>query len=669
MKKILSILLLLILGAGGFGYYKYRQATGGFIALTPENIAELKAETAKQNESAFVTPQPQPASERTSELLPNSPENTSKNVYFGDLHIHTSISFDSYLFGNRHTLDDAYAFARGEPLETLAGETMQLSRPLDFVGIADHAETFGMMQACQQMDPNDLPDEFAGFCEGFENPSLGFFSKLRQMGQARPLIFPSFICELFDGDCANGNRDLGLPLWELSKAKAEENNEPGVFTAFAGYEYSPALDKAGKHHRNVFFRNSNTSKYAYSAFDARTAPILWRMLEEDCTGDCEFLTILHNPNKTWGLAYAQHTIDNDAYTDEDWDRRARYEPVVEMFQIKGASECAIGVGTSDEQCAFEQFLPPCKGGETLGCIHPTSMVRDGLKLGLAEEQQLGLNPFKVGLIGSTDTHNANPGDSEEYDYRGMAGIFTSPASKRLAPGRPDRLPLERNPGGLAAVWAVENTRDAIFDSLQAREVYATSGTRIRLNFFGAPHLSGNMESEASPGDMETNPMPSADSVSFADSVPMGGNLRLSGTQAPTFKMMAQMDPMAVPLDRVQVIKGWVKDGKSYESLMDVACSDDRVPDAQGRCPDLDASVDLTSCAAATGKGAAQLTAHWTDPDYDPSAKAFYYLRVLEIPTCRWSTYDAIRLGREPLKAVPATHQERAWSSPIWTERG
>ena len=645
MKKITLGVLLIAVIASGAAYYKYRQATSGFIALTDENLAVMSAETAAQNEAAFFQPPPRG--------LQLQAPNADKNLYFGDLHVHSSLSFDSYLFGNRNDLDQAYAFAQGEPLTTLAGEALQLSRPLDFVAITDHAETFWMMDVC--FNGTDLPRAVSEFCAGFDNPSLGFFMTAMSLGVDRPLQIPDFLCELIDGECtARQAIDQGRPMWELIKAKAEQYNRPGVFTAFAGYEYSPPLAGTGKLHRNVIFRNQHTSTYAYSAFDARTAPILWQMLEDECTDDCEFLTIPHNLNKTWGLAYGRQTIDGDAYQREDWQRRARYEPLIELYQIKGNSECAIGINTTDEECAFEQFFPVCAEGESQGCIHPTSMARDGLKSGLKMQKDIGINPFQQGFIGATDNHNGSPGDTEEYDYRGSVGLFTSPAAKRLAPKLTNRMPMLRSPGGLAGVWAVENTRDALFDSMQQREAYATSGSRIRLRFFAGDGYTEQMLNS-----------PRGIASGYAQGVPMGGQLSVSAGVQPTFMARAEMDPMTVPLDRLQVVKGWIDSGQSYEKITDVACSDGRVPDGEGRCDQLIAPVDLSNCQPASDRGAAELSAVWTDPDYNPALEAFYYVRVLEIPTCRWSTYDALRLGREPPAIVWPTHSERAWSSPIW----
>jgi hypothetical protein len=282
------------------------------------------------------------------------------------------------------------------------------------------------------------------------------------------------------------------------------------------------------------------------------------------------------------------------------------------------------------------------------------MARDGLKSGLKMQKEIGINPFQQGFIGATDNHNGSPGDTEEYDYRGSVGLFTSPAAKRLAPKLTNRMPLLRSPGGLAGVWAVENTRDALFDSMQQREAYATSGSRIRLRFFA--------------GDGYTKQMldsPRGIASGYTRGVPMGGQLNVSVGAQPTFMARAEMDPMTVPLDRLQVIKGWIDSGQSYEKIVDVACSDGRVPDDQGQCGDLVAPVDLANCQPASDRGATELSAVWMDPDYDSALDAFYYVRVLEIPTCRWSTYDALRLGREPAAIVWPSHAERAWSSPIW----
>ena len=395
---------------------------------------------------------------------------------------------------------------------------------------------------------------------------------------------------------------------------------------------------------------------------------LWKGLEATCdkADDCDFLTMPHNPNKAWGLTYSRYAYDGKQYTEDDWRLRQRREPLTEIYQNKGASECALGVGATDEECAFAQVLDPCQPGETTGCAFETGFVRDGLKVGLELEQELGFNPLQIGFIAATDGHNANPGDVEEWDFRGTVGTISSPAVRRMSGtnlgDKAYRSMLKfHTPGGLAAVWAPENTREAIFDALARRETYATSGPRIGLRFYAgrgidqamidAPDLVQHLEAEA---------------------VSMGAVLPSSQrpdqqSESPEFLVWAVRDPMDAPLQRLQMVKGWIDDaGQTHEKVVDIACADGlQVDSATGRCPDNGADVDLATCQFSAGAGDTELKTLWRDPDYGPDQRAFYYVRVLMNPTCRWSSFDAIRLGREPDPSVPATIQERAWSSPIW----
>ena len=456
--------------------------------------------------------------------------------------------------------------------------------------------------------------------------------------------------------------------WARYIALADAHNEPGVLTTFAAYEYSPTLPEQGKHHRNVLFNGTDLPEHAISSMDVGNAIDLWRGLEATCTGNCDFLTIPHNMNKGWGLFYSRYTWDGGRYDEEDWRLRKRREPLVEMYQVKGASECALGVGATDEECAFSQVLAPCEQGEETGCAFETAFARQGLKIGLELDRELGYNPLAFGMIGSTDTHTGNPGDVEEWDFVGKAGLVSSPAIRRLRE-RPDAPPDPKpyqsllqfhTSGGLAAVWAEENTRDALFAAMKRREVYATSGPRITLRFFAG---WGFDESIA----LERDPV----AVATSGGVPMGGVLRPAAgdTASPTFYVAAQGDWMSAPLQRVQIIKGWIDaDGKTHEKVRDIACSDGfDVDPTTRRCPDNGASVDLATCKPTGDTGAMQLMTAWKDPDFDRSQGAFYYVRVLQNPTCRWSTYDALRLGREPDPRVPATLRERVWSSPIWID--
>ncbi len=629
------ILGLAAAGAAGFFYVQSRLSAP---VVSDDAISELRSEAAAQNEQAFDAPQPEPT------LYPSPSAN--KNVYFGDLHVHSANSFDSYLFGNRLSLDDAYHFARGEAVENAVGEVMQLTRPLDFVAITDHAEGFGLHEAC------DLPEksaELQAYCERMERPDARFFLELRAQGEKRP---PQQVLDGFVGEAETANT-LKAATWRRIVEAADRHNAPGELTTFAAYEYSPPLPDRGKIHRNVIFKSSDTPNHAPSAFDALTELDLWRQLNATCQAPCSYLTIPHNPNKSWGLAFAGVTIDGDLYTEEDWRLREEVEPIVEMFQVKGNSECVIGFGTADEDCGFEQFLRVCKEGQETSCIFPTSMIRDGLKKGLSLEDEIGFNPLAFGLIGSTDVHNSNPGDTEEWDYRGASGIFSAPAKTRLT--APRARSLNNNPGGLAAIWSEENTRDALFEAMQRKEVYATSGTRIRLRFFAGFDLTTDLLN-----------VPDLATAAYASGVPMGASLKASDAQQPSFLVWAMRDPLSAPLDRVQIIKAWTENGEMKESVFDVICSDGREPDAiTAQCAKTEATVDLADCSSASAAGAAELRQVWTDPDYTPDQNAFYYARVIENPTCRWSTYDALRLGQAPLSVIEPTIQEMAWSSPIW----
>lgn len=636
MRWIYSIVGVAVVVAA-FGYFYVQQRLAAPL-VSEAAVAQLKSDAAAEDESAFDIPDAKPAAYPA--------PNPLKNVYFGDLHTHSNLSFDAYIFGTRLTVDQAYRIAKGEAVVNTVGNKVQLATPLDFAAVTDHAEGFGMHESCD--DPEITKDTIA-FCKSLEQPDVNLFLRLREQGEKRP---PARVTNLDP----EKDRRFAQSTWAKIVAVAEDHNEPGKFTTFAAYEYSPPLPDSGKIHRNVIFRNNTVPVHAVSAFDALTEIDLWEQLRAGCTGACEFLTIPHNPNKTWGLAFASHTIDGDPYTVKDWKTRDALEPLVEMFQIKGNSECSVGFGTSDEECNHEQFLPRCKEGQETGCIHPTSMARDGLKKGLLLEEEMGFNPLDFGMIGSTDTHNSNPGDTEEWDFRGMSGLFSMTAKKRLSEGRGgNRANLERNPGGLAAVWAPENTRDALFEAMQRKEVYATSGTRIRLRFFGSFGFADGL----------------ADSVTalesaYADGVPMGSTLKGVSEGAPSFLIWASRDPLNAPLDKIQIIKGWTQDGEVKESVYDVLCSEGRTVDPQTRrCATTTASVDLSNCDIDQGRGAAELKTVWTDPSYGADQNAVYYVRVIQNPTCRWSTYDSLRLGEAPPEGFPATSTEMAWSSPIW----
>lgn len=591
--------------------------------------------------------------------------NPENNVYFGDTHVHTALSFDSYLLGNRLGLEDAYKFAQGKAITLSSGDVKQLDRPLDFVALADHAESYGLFVTCQRPD---LTKKQRKFCEQFDSPSFFTFMKLRNEALQRPPVRSQRLC---GGDFVGTCVEDAKTTWRQVHETADLYNQPGEFTTFAAYEYSPVLPDRGKLHRVVLFKNSEVPDRALSAYEATTVLDLWGSLESECKGNCEFLTIPHNMNRTWGLAYSGTTIDGDAYNSADWALRGRSEPLAEIFQVKGSSECGYGVGASDEECNFELHAPICDDDETIGCSGRTSFAREGLKIGLELEERLGFNPLQFGFIGSTDTHKSNAGDVKENKAGNEASVQEKLAKKRLGYrkwlGYKGLKPAQlKSAGGLAAVWAAENTREAIFDAMKRRETYATSGSRIKLRFFGGWDYPQAL--------LDDNNMIAK---AYQNGVPMGGTLFEIGSaftekskseksKTPEFLIWAVKDSMGNNLQRVQMVKGWMEKGKSKEQVFDIACSDGLSPDPEsGRCPDNGASVDISNCAVTPGIGDSEIKVRWRDPDFNPEQSAFYYVRVLENPSCRWSTYDAVRLGVEPRDDIPATIRERAWSSPIW----
>jgi hypothetical protein len=664
------IIMLLLIGVVAVGNHLILDKIG------PESVPR---DLALQDDSKVVAPVVQPAANGEA---PSS--GGELNLYWGELHLHTAESFDSSMMGNKLGIEDAYRFAKGEPLIGAGGETMQLSRPLDFVAITDHAEGFGSRTHCD--DPNlSLFERAACWVMAQDNPI--FLSLIvegaRGEGEPGELSLPTGVyqpkarkvpgvdrfptCKWGDSTVERCYDNVSTD-WARYVQLADDYYEPGELTTLVAYEFSPGMPDQGKHHRNVIFRSNSVPERAISSIDVPNAIELWKGLEATCDKayGCDFLTMPHNPNKAWGLTYSRYAYDGKQYTEDDWRLRQRREPLTEIYQNKGASECALGVGATDEECAFAQVLDPCQPGETTGCAFETGFVRDGLKVGLELEQELGFNPLQIGFIAATDGHNANPGDVEEWDFRGTVGTIASPAVRRMSAtnlgDKAYRSMLKfHTPGGLAAVWAPENTREAIFDALARRETYATSGPRIGLRFYAARGIDQAM-------------IDAPDLVQHleAEAVSMGAVLPSSQrpdqqSESPAFLVWATRDPLDAPLQRVQMVKGWIDDaGQTHENVVDIACADGlQVDPATGRCPDNGASVDLSTCQYSAGSGATELKTIWRDPDYDQNQSAFYYVRVLMNPTCRWSSFDAIRLGREPDPSVPATIQERAWSSPIW----
>lgn len=617
------------------------------------------------------------ASAQTEASGAQSTPNPLRNAYFGDLHVHTSYSLDAYATGNRNDPRVAYRFGRGDEITLPGGARAHLQVPLDFMAVTDHDLWLGEVSLC--LDPTD-PAYNTSACRELRlsdqesKPLLsGVFMKII------PDYFPESgtphhnkeICGETDPGPGNKCFERARSIWQQIQRNADEFYQPGKFTTFAAFEWTAGLKRMGMLHRNVIFRGSGKlPDTIFSAVEFNNTPErLWEWLERDCTGDCQVLSIPHNTNYGLGVYFASHNSDGSPFTTDILQRRVKTEPIIEMHQNKGNSECLTGLGNDDEQCNFEQLFKPCKAGEETRCAYESNYARSALKNGLVLEEQFGVNPFKLGFIGSTDTHSAAPGQTDSSDWHGhfslndatpegrLHSFLTKDTKDKDAGPKPPSGSPGINPGGLAAVWADENTRESIFDALKRRESFATSGGRIRVRFFAGWNY---------PADL--NKRRDLVEQGYKNGVPMGGDLpsKPANAKSPRLVVWATKDPNGANLQKIQIIKGWAEGGQTHETTYDVVCSDGLKPNPQThRCSDNGATVNLTDCSISTDKGATELSATWSDPDFKPSDRAFYYTRVLENPTCRWSTYDALRLKIPPPDDAPATVQQRAWSSPIW----
>ena len=571
---------------------------------------------------------------------------------FGDLHVHTSWSSDAYAGENRLGPNTAYRFAKGDKVELQNGIEAQLPAPLDFVALTDHAENFEVSLACTML-PNS-PEFALQRCRDMRSGALDIAAMLKQAfatAGERPQPHSYDICG-DDEQCQANAQDT----WQRVQAVANAHDKPGRFTALIGYEFSSLLPEMGMLHRNVIFRGSDVIPHAISSIDVRNQREFFDQLDAACAPPCEVLTIPHNTNYSWGLTFSRTDEDGAAYSNEDLARRARIERLFEVTQQKGNSECQISVGASDEDCNFGNMFPPCEEAGDRRCASKSSFLRNVLLDGIALGTERPINPYKLGVIGSTDTHTSDPGNTKSgIPVRFKPAEGTGFAVDRImAMDHPVAGPLRRFlPGGLAGVWAKANTRADIFDALQRRETFGTSGSRMLIRFFG-----GNLPMNVGQQD---DPI----ALAYEHGVPMGSDL--DPTHAPRFWVWASQDPNGPPLDRIQIVKGWVEGGEQHQRVWDVVCSSGRTPDKQtGKCAKTTADVDLSSCERTGKQGAPELEITFSDPDYSTEQPAFYYVRVLENPVCRWTTLLANSSGSDLPEDVSATVQERGWSSPIWS---
>ena len=607
--------------------------------------------------------------------------NPQRNAYFGDLHVHTTYSFDAYSFGTLATPYDAYRFALGEAIKHPAGFDMQLNEPLDFYGVTDHAMFMGVAP-----EAADTSSDISKY------PITEVLHNLNEPGNmdrwSLPRRLRSFggILQGLSAEIINGNIDPEESLsitrraWADTVRAADMYNDPGRFTTFVAYEYTTGSDDRGNLHRNVVFEGSDrVPEIPFSRVHSNNPEDLWDWMDTLREAGVESMAIPHNSNGSNGQMFKLVDWAGDPIDDEYAVQRIRNEPLVEITQIKGTSETHPALSTRDEWADFE--LMEFRVATTLPSQPEGSYVRDALRRGLALEAEGITNPYTFGVIGSSDTHTG-AAQNDESNFTSKLGILSADAQLRgsvrfgsiagmlfnnLAPQAMTEVDGETFVGGaqptfgasgLAAVWAEENTREAIYAAFRRKETFATSGPRMRLRFFAGFGLPDDLFETAN-----------GVARAYATGVTMGADL-VRGTApqqgAPQFAMWAQADASSAPLQRLQVIKGWIDAaGATHEEVIDVACADGAaVNPATNRCPDNGARVDLSDCSISANTGAAELRTVWTDPDFDASERAFYYARVLENPTCRWSTWDAIRAGTEPRSDLATTLQERAWSSPI-----
>ena len=569
--------------------------------------------------------------------------NPLRDAYFGEQHMHTAYSLDAYIGGTRLQPSDAYRFAKGEEVQVL-GQRYRISKPLDFAAVTDHAEYLGEMYTTFFDDApghdQELVQQLIGLTD-LKDKQEWFQKYVAGNNRGDNPKHPDF----FSGP------ETTRSGWKVVVDAAEAHNEPGKFTAFIAYEWS-AAPKGANLHRNIIFRDANVPDLPMSFYEISREDELWDWLAGLEAKGMKPFAIPHNSNAGKTLMFPDKDAKGNPISLEYAKKREHFEPLVEMMQIKGNSEVHKNFWANDEFADFENASSMANySGRRLD---KRNYVRHGILQGLALEQKLGVNPFKLGFVGGTDNHNGLPSDVEEYDWNGGHGPEDGSVERRRNANIGGWIGgKDLNPGSLTGVWATENTRSAIWDAMKARETFATSGTRIKVRFFGGSDLSQNTKDPVA-----------LVKEGYAKGVPMGGTLQSDAT--PTFTVHAMKDPDGANLDRIQVIKGWVDDtGVLQEKIVDVIWSGDRKPGPGGKLPPVGNTVDLTKATYTNTIGGGELIGSWTDTEFDPRQHALYYVRVLEIPTPRWSSYDAVRNKLPLLEDVPATIQERAWTSPIW----
>lgn len=581
---------------------------------------------------------------------PLAAEPADRKPYFGDLHLHTSYSFDAYvLFSSRVTPEQALRFAKGEVVPFL-DKTVKRAEPLDFMAVTDHSENIGVFR-----DLDDPNSEFSQSPLGEEvrkNGMKGFWKVVGLMTSGKPL--PGF-----------DPKPLSRSAWQHEIDAANSQYEPGKFTTFIGYEWSSMPDGKYNLHRNVIFRGDK-APYPFSSLDSKRPEDLWTWLEAQRKQGIEALAISHNANASGGLMFGENGSDNKPIDEAYALRRVLNEPLNEVSQGKGSSETHPALSPSDELAGFEIF-DKLLIGDVHSEVHG-SYAREALGVGLQLQNKVGANPYRFGFVGGSDFHDGlSTGREDAYggNVNGIDPGTTLPTKEDIQTAFSGNAlegahfdSVKTGSGNLTGVWADENTREGIYDAFRRKETFATSGPRIKVRFFGGWDYKSDLLKNAS-----------WTKQGYAQGVPMGSDLpaKTASAKAPKFVVWALKDPNGANLDRAQVVKVWLgKDGKYAEKVFDVALSNGRKVDAQtGKVPAVGNTVDVKTATFTNSIGATELGAVWQDPEFDASTAAVYYLRAIEIPTPRWSTILAVKRGLPLPGEVQPTLQERAWSSPIW----
>ena len=667
MKKVGGVFLALLLFISSFVFY----------ALFILSVDEDQQIQTTLNDAYYQTDD-----SLKNNLLPSP--NPDKNAYFGDLHIHTSNSFDAYTFGTLSNPELAYKYAQGESILHPTGYDIKLRRPLDFYAVTDHGVFLGLLPAAA--DTNSLFSKYE-YTKPIHNLnksiSNGFLEATRRAG-----LFRNFARKTIEG-IDDGMLDKNLideiqeSVWKETIKAADDAYKPGIFTTFAAYEYTSSGDLYNRYlHRNVIFEDTiNLPNKIFTRLDSQNPEPLWGWMNSLRQNGIDSLAIPHNSNLSGGVAFLNEDFNGGPIDNAYTSNRLLNEPLVEITQAKGTSETHPLISKNDEWASFETAVPSRYPANEIKNIKG-AYVRNAYLRGLAIEDKGIINPYKFGLIGSSDSHVGGGSYNEETFFSKIGSLDGTPKLRGSVPFNKtygfimskinqnsmkyvdsnyylnvgDRL-IYFGASGLAGVWAEENTRESIFAAFRKKETFATSGPRIKVRFFGGYDLENHSLSDE-------NLIRKA----YSFNTPMGGDIYPDKQTSPTFLIWAVSDPLGGKLQRSQIIKGWVENGVHNEKVFDVACSDGlKIDPITHRCPDNGADVNINDCSTTPNVGASELKTFWKDPEFNSNINAFYYVRVLENPSCRWSTWDAVRNGEKPRSDIDVTIQERAWSSPIWVK--